>query len=127
METSILIARILSVAYLAVGLGLLFNPIHYKEVFEKLIHNTTYRFLGAWVAAFLGVIMVQYHNIWVNDWRSIITVVAWIALIKGVLLIIFPRFINDFEFWFRSRRQLNLTTMLVLGLGLLFGWFGFYG
>lgn len=127
METSILIARILAVVYLSVGLGVLFNPTYYKEAFQKFIHSATYRFLGGWIAVLLGVVMVQYHNLWVNDWRVIITIVAWIALIKGVLLIVMPRFINYIDFWFRTKRQTNYTALFILLLGVLFGWLGFYG
>ncbi|MEP5612712.1 MAG: hypothetical protein ABJP45_10710 [Cyclobacteriaceae bacterium] len=126
METSILIARILAVVYLSVGFGLLFNPTYYKGAFEKLIHSPAYRFLGGWIAVSVGVVMVQYHNLWVNDWRAIITIVAWIALIKGIFLIVMPQFINDIDFWFKTKRHATYTTMYVLLLGVLFGWLGFF-
>lgn len=126
MEISILIAKILSIIYLSLVVGLLFYPSYYRGAFHKLLGNTTYLFLGGWVATTVGVIMVQYHNIWVNDWRSLVTVVAWLVLIKGILLLAFPPFVNAFEPWFRPRSLRNILLPMIFILGFIFGWFGFF-
>ena len=126
METSILIARVLTVIYLSVGFGLLFNPSYYRDALNKLLDNPTYLFLGGWVAASVGVVLVQYHNIWVNDWRLLVTIVAWAALIKGILLLAFPPFIRAFETWFRPKALRNYIMPMVFILGFIFGWFGYF-
>ena len=126
METSILVARILATVYLAVGIGMLFSRTYYIESIEKLLKDTTYLFLGGWIATAIGVALVTYHNLWVNDWRLLITVVSWVVLIKGVLLLAFPKWIKVFEPWFTQAGIRNYITPMVFILGFIFGWFGFY-
>ena len=38
----------------------------------------------------MGLVVVIFHNLWVADWRLIITVFGCLVLIKGVVLIVFP-------------------------------------
>lgn len=103
METSVLIAKILAIVYLSVGVGFALNGKYYYEAIRKLLYDHAYLFLGGWVATAIGVVMVHYHNIWMNEWRVLITIVAWAALIKGILLLTFPTFITAFEPWFTRK------------------------
>lgn len=116
----------MAVVYLSVGLGLLFSRSYYENAFRRILDNPIYLFLGGWVATSVGVAMVQYHNIWVNDWRSLVSVVAWVALIKGILLLSFPNFVKAFEPWFTRRGLNNYIMPMVILLGVIFGWFGFF-
>ena len=94
--------------------------------FRQILDDNTYLFLGGWVAASVGVAMVQYHNIWVNDWRLLVTIVGWIALAKGILLLAFPQIIKMFEPWFTIKGLKNYIMPMVFILGFIFGWYGFF-
>jgi hypothetical protein len=37
--------------------------------------------------------MVLFHNIWTSDWRFFVTLIAWITLLKGITILLFPEFI----------------------------------
>jgi len=67
-------------------------------------------------------LLVGHHNIWVKDWRVLITLIGWIAVIKGVLLIAFPQLISLFKGWYKNTRAWGI---LIIVLGLLFGYLGF--
>ncbi len=127
MEPSILIARILTALYLSIGVGMTFSLSYYEHSIKKLMNDSTYLFLGGWVAISVGMVMVQFHNIWVNDWRLLITIVSWVVLIKGILLLAFPRFVNAFQPWFTTKGLRNYITPMVYILGLIFAYFGFFG
>ncbi len=76
------------------------------------------------ILSILGIIMgllnILAHNLWVKDWRIIITLFGWFSLIKGVSIFAFPGFANkwieqiDFK-WF----QFFLFLMFIVGLILL--------
>ena len=68
--------------------------------------------------------MVSYHNLWVNDWRVIITIVGWIALIKGALLLIMPGYIRTFRGVLLVRYGKYLTVAILL-FGAVLTYFGF--
>ncbi len=84
METSLLIVRVMAIVYLSVGIGILISLTYYQMDFKELLNNTTYLFLGGWIATSLGIVLVQYHNIWGHDRHVLITVVSWVVVINGV-------------------------------------------
>jgi hypothetical protein len=46
-----------------------------------------------------GVLMVMGHNLWVGDWRVIVTIVAWAVLIESIVLILAPRILRTYANW----------------------------
>lgn len=125
MELSIFIARTLGVIYLSVGIGLfLFREI-YVLAFRKILESPGYALLGGFMAIVGGMALITYHNLWVNDWRVIITLIGWVALIKGVILIMFPTFLDMFKGILQVRKGKGLTIAIML-FGLIFTYLGFF-
>jgi len=126
METSLFIAKIIGVIYTSFGIGLLLNKKYYKSTFAKLIHDSTYTILGGFMAIILGFFILEYHSGSEDDWTVIITVIGWIAIVKGILLIALPRAFGVFKSMFENTKTLNVLTLFVLLFGLLFLYFGFF-
>ena len=47
-------------------------------------------FLSGWVLLPLGLITIILHNVWVADWRTIITLSGWASIFMGITRIGFP-------------------------------------
>ncbi|MFX0203457.1 MAG: hypothetical protein ACFFCW_45740, partial [Candidatus Hodarchaeota archaeon] len=47
-------------------------------------------FLSGWVLLALGLITIILHNVWVADWRVIITITGWASIFKGITRMGFP-------------------------------------
>jgi hypothetical protein len=127
MNTSILIARILAVVYIAVSLGILINWKYYKKALQEVMRNAGFVLLSGFIACSLGVVMITYHNFWTDDWTSAITVIGWIALVKGIWLLVSPRELSQYALLIEAKFSRWLLVSITLGLGLVFGWFGFFG
>ena len=58
--------------------------------------------------------MVLVHNVWVADWRIVITLLAWLTLIKGIVRLNLPHAVPRTMMYFRtkSRRLLQLRCIL---------------
>jgi hypothetical protein len=125
MEISILIARIIAVIYISFGIGLLTSRKYYQEQFTKLLNDSTYLILGGILAIIFGFLITEYHNIWTNDWRVVITIIGWVALAKGVWLIAFPKSVLVFEKLFTNTKLLTILIPFVLLFGLFFVYVGF--
>jgi len=126
METSILIAKIIAVIYLSFGFGLLFNNNFYRKQIPKLLENSAFMILAGFMAIILGLLIIEYHNNWVKNWTVIITIIGWIALVKGIFLLAFPRLLKLVKPLFSSDHLFKFLTPLVLLFGLIFAYFGFY-
>ncbi len=46
--------------------------------------------MSGYVSLLLGLPVVIVHNVWVSDWRVVVTILGWTTLIKGVARIGFP-------------------------------------
>ncbi len=122
MGLSILVAKILALIYISVGLGVLSGKLSLKKIIEDFENSAGLTYLTGVVTIVFGVILIEYHNIWVRDWRVLITVIGWMALLKGMLLIAAPRFLTAFKNWYTNTTIWGIVVILI---GLLFGFFGF--
>jgi len=82
METSIFIAQIIGLAYLSLGIGLLFNKDYYKDVFDKLINDSSFMMLGGMFSLIIGMLILHTHSVYTSDWRIVITLFGWAATVK---------------------------------------------
>ncbi|WP_298364649.1 hypothetical protein [uncultured Lutibacter sp.] len=125
METSILIARIIGVIYLSFGIGLLINSAYYKKKLIALIDSAVFSILGGMMAIIIGFLIIHNHNYWEPNWTIVITIIGWIALTKGVLLLLIPKFTKAFKPIFQFELFYVVLIPLIIGFGLVFCYFGF--
>ena len=91
MDVSILLARLIGPLYLVAGIGLLLNRDHYREMLRSLPANSLLYYLSGFLALIFGLAILQFHNLWVADWRVILTLLGWLGVAKGVLLLVLPQ------------------------------------
>ena len=125
MELSVFIAKLFGVVCVAVGLGMLFNSNYYKKMMHAVMQETGLIYFGGIAALVIGVLIVLNHNIWEPSWVVVITILGWLAVVKGVLLLVFPKSISMFESWFKAKSTVTLAGVCALILGLVLGYFGF--
>ncbi|MBI2357351.1 MAG: hypothetical protein HYV04_00270 [Deltaproteobacteria bacterium] len=125
MELSIFVAKITSVIYLSAGLGAIFSADHYRRLVDDMFNNAALTYLMGFTAVILGFLIVNYHNIWAKDWTVLITIIGWLGLVKGALIIAFPRFAQSYSRLIFQGRGLRIFPYLAIFIGLLFGYFGF--
>jgi hypothetical protein len=125
MELSILIAKVTSAVYLAAALGAFFSRDHYRRLLDDLFKNAALTYFIGFTTTILGFLMVNYHNTWRKDWTVLVTLLGWLALMKGVLIIAFPRFVQRYSRPIFEGKGLQLFPYVAALLGLLFGYFGF--
>lgn len=126
METSILIAKIIGLIYLSFGVGILLNGNYYKKEIPKLLENTAYLILGGFMAIIVGILIIDNHNYWVKNWTIVITLIGWIALLKGILLLAFPTLVKVYKPLFNSESFYKILGPLVLIFGLIFTYLGYF-
>jgi hypothetical protein len=52
-----------------------------------MFKNTALTYFMGFTAVIIGFLMMNYHNVWEKNWTVLITIMGWLALIKGVLII----------------------------------------
>lgn len=126
MFTSIFIAKIIAVLYLSLGFGMLFNTSYYEKAFQNMFKDSLHLFFGGIFSLICGLFLIEYHNIWVKDWMVVITIFGWIAVVKGVMLFIFPKSFEALKGMFNQSMMKTFLIPGVLLLGSFFAYFGFF-
>lgn len=127
MELSLFLAKLLGLLLTAIGLGFLFNPGHYQKTYTDWMKNAGLLYLAGIMALIVGFVLVQNHNFWASSWTVIITIFAWMALIKGVFLLLFPKvMIGMCESMLKSKSFFTFGGIVILALGVILGYFGFF-
>ena len=90
MDTSILIARFIGPVALVAGFAMLANRTYYTELMATISNNKTMLFIAGFLALTIGIAITTFHNLWVSDWRVIITLFGWLSILGGVVRLVFP-------------------------------------
>jgi len=123
MELSILTSKILAAIYISSGVGILLGKINFKTIAEDLDNSPALTFISGAIAITVGIFLLQYHNIWANDWTVLITLVGWAFLIGGIMVLIFPKMLIYFGKFYKPS---PVWAIFMISFGLLFGYFGFF-
>ncbi len=115
-----------SLVYISVGIGILINPGFYKKMFEGFTENASVLYLGGMAALVVGYLIVAFHNTWTKDLSVIITIIGWLALIKGILIFIQPKIIIAVSKAMAKKESfLRIEAIVIIILGLAFSFLGF--
>ena len=94
MTTSKYIARlmgpVLLIMAVSMALGLAMEGQGYSSLLKEFIGNRGLIFITGVLALLAGVAIVNAHNLWVPDWRVIVTVLGWLLVLRGIMLLLFP-------------------------------------
>lgn len=127
METSIFIARILALYYLIIGTGLLFNGKAFQRIMDDFSKNAALLLFAGILALVIGIVLILKHNIWINNWTVIITIIGWAAFIKGIWIIVFPDSVSRFmEIYRKNKYMLTIHATVAFIFGAVLSFFGFF-
>lgn len=122
MELSILLAKIISVIYISAGIAVLIGTINFNDIVNDFEKSPALTFVAGSIGIFIGIILIEYHNIWVKNWNVLITIISWLFLIGGVIVVIIPKSLSYYKDLFKSSRLWGIYMII---FGMVIGYFGF--
>jgi hypothetical protein len=125
MDISIIFAQIIGIVCLVAGLEVVFNRRFVSAAIEDTLRNAAVLWVMGLIALVVGATVIAVQNVWSSDWRLVITVVGWIALLKGAFIMLFP---GSAAWLYRKCNTTGLlmaSGILAVILGLFFLYVGF--
>lgn len=119
MDISIFLAKFWGWYFILFFLLFIIYPKRIKQMFA-FAEDDKFMIILSVLGIIIGLLHILAHNLWVKDWRIIITLFGWFSLLKGISQFAFPGFANkwikniDFK-WF----QFFLFLLFIVGLILL--------
>ncbi len=126
MPTSVFLAKLLGPIMLIGGIAMLVNRKDLDALAQELLRSRVLLFLLGFVDLTVGLAIVLTHNVWVADWRIIITLLGWVLLARGAARLFVPDQVKALATQFL--RNANAMTGALAGtavLGLVLCYFGY--
>lgn len=82
-------------ALLIVSFLPIFNYNNLLHVVKDMLANRANLFATGIITLILEIILVVAHNVWTLAWRIVITLLAWLTLIKGIMRLYFPEAVKN--------------------------------
>lgn len=117
MEISIFFARLWGSFYLVFGLLFIITRQLGRTI--EMTENKAFVISTGYITFLMGLVTVILHNVWTPDWKAVITVLAWMTLIKGIMKIGFPEQIHKQAQRFKKKQMFSAAFMIILGISLL--------
>ncbi len=93
MQDSRVIAKIIGPLLVISALGMLLNLKTYQSLIQEFSKSASLCYLGGFLALALGLVILQFNNKWEAEWPVVITILGWISVVKGTILLVFPQLI----------------------------------
>jgi uncharacterized membrane protein len=126
VTASIFLAKLIGPVLLVIGIGMLANPAGYRAMASEFLASRALIYLAGLLALVPGLALVLTHNVWTLDWRLILTVLGWLAVIGGAFRLLFPQKVTAIGTALLARPgYLTGAAIVVLALGAVLSVFGY--
>jgi hypothetical protein len=90
MANSKTIAALLGPSLIAGALSIFFNLGAWPEIVDDAAQNPALLWVSGWPVFVAGLAIVYLHNQWTGGWPILVTVLGWLAVVSGLVRILFP-------------------------------------
>ena len=90
MQVSAFIARLMGPMLLINAVAILVNRRGFQDMIAGATRNPSVIYLTGLLTLLAGLLVVEFHNVWVLDWRVLVTIVGWLGILGGIARIVFP-------------------------------------
>jgi hypothetical protein len=112
MQTSIFLARLLGPVLVVAGIAMLVNRKQLDAIVQEVLRSPLLLLLLGIIDFAVGLAIVLTHNLWVADWRVIITLLGWLLMVRGAVRLLIPAQVKAL-----ATKLLKNSTMVCAGLG----------
>jgi len=104
MCLSVFFAQIIGLYLLSVSLASLIHQNRFKKVAQEVMASPVLLATIGRKSLLIGLIILIPHDLWVCKWPVLITLIGWIMVLRGLMLLFFPKAVVRF---FKSLMEKN--------------------
>ena len=120
------IFQVFGLSIFTVGLGMLSSPEYFKKVLRDFAQSPAVIFICGIMAIVIGYLIIAFNSVWIGA-DVIITIFGWLALLKGIALILFPgNFLQLSKSIVRKKENFAATSVFCMALGIFFLYLGYF-
>ena len=117
MDITLLVAKVLGIYLVVSGLFLIFKGKALPHLLKDLFDHPAIIYLTGILMIFLSSMYLIQYNIWDGSWKTLITLVVWAVLLKGLLYIFAPQVLSEIAIK-KSRNLFGIWGIIAVAAGL---------
>ncbi len=95
MDATVITLKILAVYLVVSGLFLLFKGKSIPHLLKDFFDHPATVYLTGIILVFLSTMYLIQYNIWDGSWKTLVTIFAWIVMLKGLVYIFAPKTLSE--------------------------------
>lgn len=126
MQTSIFLAKLIAPVMIVIGLAVLINQDDFRKLSQEIINSRALLFISGFVLLPAGIAILLVHNVWLLNWRVLITIIGWLITISSAIRLLAPRFVTDRGGMMLKHPQMPLIAGIIWAvIGFVLFFFGY--
>lgn len=118
MDISTVIAQILGIFFVVIGASMIIDGRGTADVMKEAIDSKSYLWSWGVAGVATGAIIIPLNNIWTSGMPLVITVMGWLALLKGTFILLFPNITASVYRKFSTPTLFVVAGIVAVALGL---------
>ncbi len=124
MEIVNFLAQFWGFSLIIVSLAFLIKPKHVENILT-LVEDTKNELVFGILNVMLGIALILWYNVWDSSWRVIITILAWLILVRGIVCLFFPEVIKTGAAKVKSHKEwVSYALVVCIIIGCLLAYLG---
>jgi len=126
VSASIFLARLLGPLFIVLGIAVPLKTQMFRAILREFTQSQALLYLAGFFGLLGGLALVLSHNLWVRDWRLIITLIGWLTIIRALVTIFQPQWIVTLAGKISENRSCFLGAAIAdLLIGAILSYFGY--
>lgn len=115
MDITLFLAQAIGIYFLVMGVALVVRNKELPRLINSFFDNEAMSFLVGFFALVVGLLIVLSHNIWESGVAWLVTLVGWVALVKGVMYLIVPKTVEKIA----KKMMVKSSALIWYGIALI--------
>jgi hypothetical protein len=122
---SAFLAQVIGWYLFLTSLAMLMNKSYFKKVMNEILLSPSLLTLSGALSIIFGLLITISHNVWAMDWRTLITLIGWLALLQGAFRYLFPEKAVFLAKKLQTKVFFTAASWVWLLIGLYLLWIGY--
>ncbi|MBI2791001.1 MAG: hypothetical protein HYX61_03495 [Gammaproteobacteria bacterium] len=124
MNYTIFYAKLIGLYMLIMSVGMFINSKNFRILIVESATNTSLNMFAGVISLLFGLTIVLTHPLW-QGWPMIITIIGYLAVLKGIVRVCFTNSVASMVHQFRSIKIYYFISVLCLLLGIILLYYGY--
>ena len=119
METHILLMKFFGWFLIILSPAMYLRHHHLAKMGEDMLRSPALMLMAGAYTTVFGLFLVLLHNIWAINIATIVTIFAWLILLKGIMLLYFPDKLIAFYKPLMNKMVIQFSAAIYFILGVI--------